>query len=245
MAAKDERNKQHLYLIRHGQSIAQHTGRNRSSNPLLRDAPISPEGHNQCRNLASNLSFDPELVVVSPLKRALQTACIVFENSSCPIIANPDIAEFDYSKKFQENMGTVVFDLYGDPSLSSMDSFCRIDFALVGEGEWWNIEEIPNERLLRFLQWLSMREENTIAVVCHHNVISRLVNFTLKVPNCSPIVCELDRNSLDLCVLHASEQSRWSGEPFTIHVSHLFERRERKNTHNTNQKRRSSKGHKG
>ena len=46
----------------------------------------------------------PDLVVVSPLKRALQTACIIFKDmKGVPMLAHPACAELDSGNKMPEN----------------------------------------------------------------------------------------------------------------------------------------------
>jgi broad specificity phosphatase PhoE len=93
-----------VWIIRHGESKAQEiqqlsTGdelRSAKGNALL-DCALSDTGHKQAHSLNQTSKSDLqaiELVVVSPLTRALQTACLCFEGITVPIVAHAGLTEF-------------------------------------------------------------------------------------------------------------------------------------------------------
>ena len=72
-----------MFLIRHGETVANITGNDEDSDTLL-----TPEGEIQAmswQDFPSSLIFDVELVLTSPLRRAIQTACLIFQNTEIPI----------------------------------------------------------------------------------------------------------------------------------------------------------------
>lgn len=82
-----------LILIRHGQTSYNlkkiYCGH--------RDASLNKAGRAQALRLGLKLkSACVDKVFSSDLKRALQTARIVFKNSGCEIIKNPDLREIDF-----------------------------------------------------------------------------------------------------------------------------------------------------
>jgi probable phosphoglycerate mutase len=81
-----------LFLIRHGQSIA---NRDYDESIAYRDAGLTEQGIAQARALQKELeASELDLVVVSPLTRALQTCQNALPASySGPILVLPEIAE--------------------------------------------------------------------------------------------------------------------------------------------------------
>ena len=79
-----------VFLIRHGETersiTRRHTGRT--------DIPLTEEGRRQAKRLAARLAGERfDLVLVSPLQRALETARLAgFETAE----VDPDLAEWDY-----------------------------------------------------------------------------------------------------------------------------------------------------
>jgi len=162
------------------------------------DSPLSPLGLDQVRGLLQKKPSsinDWDLVVVSPLTRALQT----FEgglrphlSKRVPVIALPDASERLY----------LISDR-GKPVEVLKHEFPFVNFEyLCGEGgrqssmEWWYTPEKGSdfvewrpigdgqkyaclgepdkefdERMNRLLHWLERRSEKCIAVVCHWGVI--------------------------------------------------------------------------
>jgi broad specificity phosphatase PhoE len=82
-----------IYLARHGitewSESGQHTG--------TTDIPLTPEGEEQAKRLGSRLAFiNWDLILVSPRKRALQTAQLAGYGPIAEIA--PDLAEWNYGR---------------------------------------------------------------------------------------------------------------------------------------------------
>eukprot|EP00928_Gymnodinium_smaydae_P001140 TRINITY_DN10414_c0_g1_i2.p1 TRINITY_DN10414_c0_g1~~TRINITY_DN10414_c0_g1_i2.p1 ORF type:complete len:244 (+),score=46.74 TRINITY_DN10414_c0_g1_i2:60-791(+) len=207
-------------LIRHGESAAQGFKRRERWNPSshhLRDVALAPAGELQ----AANLRLDgepPELVVCSPLTRAVQTALLAFGTSKVPIVAHPCLREAAPraygavgSPQQPECRGRPVNELVADGRLPEV---ARVDWSLMPPGSepWWSevveSEEEFEQRLSSFSAWLSDRPETSFAVVCHFYVIQTLLKVKgLKVQNCLPIACEVSSGSWNILAC-ADESTR-------------------------------------
>jgi broad specificity phosphatase PhoE len=200
-----------ITLIRHGESLGQ-TARRRGisrKDPQLQDCFLSPKGISEASQIQYMLNHSPsepiELVIVSPLTRALATTVLGLGHlksegyeQNPPFICHPDLAETGGS--IPENMGRPInqvrrdlqreLQYYGDEG-SVADVVESIDFSLVPPS--WpssSKEEIHSSAAGTFLQWLHARQERVIVVVCHHNVILSLLRYTIThVPNATPITC--------------------------------------------------------
>jgi broad specificity phosphatase PhoE len=168
-----------------------------------KDTPLSPLGRKQAATLASKrcpeFVQDCELVVTSPLTRALQTFDIGlkphFDYKLVPVLALPEAAERLY---LISDVGRAVADLQTD--------FPYVDFetGFAGRGHddtaWWykardnHQEWRPKGRDQRYAcagepiadfdlrmsqlhAWLAERSETNIAVVCHHGVIDWMLDL--------------------------------------------------------------------
>ena len=111
-----------LFLVRHGESTCNEI--NRFAGDI--DAPLTPLGREQARHAARDCRYiAPDRIFVSPLRRARQTAEILFPSERCALAYNVDdrISERDFgsftlnNKSFvQRTFGIRGFDaaLYGD-----------------------------------------------------------------------------------------------------------------------------------
>ena len=196
--AGDGRPPQLVVLLRHGESLAQARKGSRKD-PALLDCGLSPRGRAQARAVDASAFPPAELVVSSPLARALLTATAVrFGDAGPPaaIVAHPALREL--GSGIPENQPRpVAAQLRAEPALAR----APIDFGLLPPS--WPADEGSAgaargpERLARALAWLRARPERVVWVVCHHNVIQALVaanpaNARLeRVPNCAPIACAL------------------------------------------------------
>lgn len=185
-----------IVFIRHAQSEAQaygeaHGSRSRSDAAHLVDCALSIEGRRAIENLRTPLDHI-QLVVVSPMTRALQTACIAFQDHQIPMISHPALAEFAAVKRMRgvENVGRPLAQLKVEPGLTSLSRFASIDFKIVQEIErthptpWWELDdERINQNMEIVKQWLADRPETCIAVVGHCNSSMRLLNTKFLIPN--------------------------------------------------------------
>lgn len=164
---------------------------------LYRDTPLSPTGKQQALHLRKTSSkdfTDLDLIVVSPLRRALQTLHLGLPETvhkNVPIIAHPAAAERLY---LISDIGSRVEHL--------QEEFPYVDFSQVTEDCWWyepsknkdkpyiewrptgksqkyacpgEPEEHFNSRMAHLHSFLNERTEKNIGVVCHHGVIDRLL----------------------------------------------------------------------
>ena len=187
--------KKTIILIRHGESLGQ-TSRKRGirrNDPSLLDADLSRKGESQAKALKKwpSLESNIELVVVSPLTRALRTAALGFGHldTSIPFICYPGLKERNAGKKgIPENIARPVVRIQKEnPKLLE-----RISFNLLPNA-WPETDVFSSYQLQELNQWLLARPETKIVLVCHHNIIRSLVPmYQHSIINCSPIVCTLD-----------------------------------------------------
>lgn len=163
------------------------------------DSPLSPLGQRQAKALAqSKPSFlsSCELIVTSPLRRALQTLDLGLRpvNDKIPVVALPEAAERLY----------LISDV-GRPTPELARKFDYIDFETgfqdnVDKHKWWYVSSndytewrptgkgqkyaCPGEpqssfhaRMDRLLQWIQNRPESEIAIVCHWGVIDWMLDM--------------------------------------------------------------------
>ena len=160
-----------IYIIRHGETDANKEGRLQGWS----DWDLNEMGVLLARETGRALkgtSFD--LCVTSPLKRALQTAQIVLEesgNGSCPLLYEDDIREI--------NMGRYEGKLIkGDPevdmSLARAFLYDPISCPAFPEGE--SISQLM-ERTQRFLKELAKKDYETVLVSTHGCALRAMLNF--------------------------------------------------------------------
>jgi broad specificity phosphatase PhoE len=174
---------------------------------LYRDSPLSPNGVRQAQELANSLSDlekgheinELDLIVVSPLTRALQTLEIGLlphvlsgdetnQRSKVPIVALPHAAErlyliSDVGKTRQE-----LHELYGhfvDFSFEEEEWWFTHDETVETYAEWrpdgryacpGEPDELFDSRMTRLYNWIECRPESTIAVICHWGVIEWMID---------------------------------------------------------------------
>jgi broad specificity phosphatase PhoE len=166
---------QDVYLIRHGQSTFNAAFEASGVDPMHFDARVSEKGAGQiaqARQAALDLGVD--LVVASPLTRALQTATGLFGGAPVPLIVSKiHVERLEHS-----------CDVGRTPTMLS-DEFPSLDFSHL-EDSWWHLgdkgeggfavepELVFMDRVTAFSQWISSRPEPTVAVVGHGEFFQRL-----------------------------------------------------------------------
>ena len=173
-----------LYCIRHG--LAEHNinylkyGCKTFYDPNFIDTSLVEEGFKQAVNLGESWSNikDIELVVVSPLKRTLQTASEIFKNIDIPIIS------FELAREYP--IGGHTCNKRSDKEYL-MNTFPKINFDDIKEGEdyLWDFEkqESIHELDLRintFKKFIESRPEKNIALVGHASFIGQLKDNHIK-----------------------------------------------------------------
>jgi broad specificity phosphatase PhoE len=173
-----------LYCIRHG--LAEHNinyfkyGCKTFYDPKFVDTSLVEEGFKQASTLGETWSEinDIELVVVSPLKRALQTTTEIFKGKSVPIIS------FELAREYP--IGGHTCNKRSQKEYL-MNTFPTINFDDIKEGEdnLWDpeVEESIHELDLRiniFKKFIEKRPEKNIALVSHGSFIGQLKDNHIK-----------------------------------------------------------------
>lgn len=158
-------NEKVVWFVRHGQSEANiHTPGRSQLDPSLTDSPLSGKGVLQAQALQSIVrKWNPQIIISSPLTRAMQTCCLAFEREIQPIVAWPLVTEF--YPEYPETKGRLVEDLRQDTRLTGLKRFgdVHLDNAV---GKWWSCAGDVG-RVDTFLNWLHCCPETRIVVVSH------------------------------------------------------------------------------
>eukprot|EP00560_Eucampia_antarctica_P007561 CAMPEP_0197828532 /NCGR_PEP_ID=MMETSP1437-20131217/5074_1 /TAXON_ID=49252 ORGANISM="Eucampia antarctica, Strain CCMP1452" /NCGR_SAMPLE_ID=MMETSP1437 /ASSEMBLY_ACC=CAM_ASM_001096 /LENGTH=236 /DNA_ID=CAMNT_0043429767 /DNA_START=299 /DNA_END=1006 /DNA_ORIENTATION=+ len=182
----DGENVKVVHFVRHGQGfhnlmadLAHATGRewtqftiapeNPYIMPEILDSPLTQKGREQARALQpclDEMETLPQMVVLSPNCRALQTGIIAYQPllNKVPFIAH---------EMAREEMGVHVCD-QRRPKSQQVSEFPMVDFSLIEteEDELFSPTERESkmsvgERIYTFMEWLSQRPEKHVGVVSH------------------------------------------------------------------------------
>jgi len=182
-----------VLCIRHGESTFNAAWRQTPVDPMHFDAPLSETGQEQVRRARPSLAAVPvELVIVSPLTRALQTALGLFaDHPNAPPLLVADLA-----RERVENSCDV-----GRSPAELAAEFPGLDVAHLDD-VWWHAHDAPDERgicvepiarvearVAEFRSLLLARPERVIAVVGHGTFFYHLTGTFLA--NCEAVRFEL------------------------------------------------------
>jgi broad specificity phosphatase PhoE len=192
-----------LHLVRHGHSLHNELfhkiGVQAFRIPATIDSPLTQEGHLQSIELGHSWhnKKDIELILVSPLTRALETCMNIFGDTEIPIISNEFLREYPIGEDTCNKRS----------SLSLLKNrFPKIDFQLdVDRDTLWkedyreNIIELE-QRLEKMITYLQRRPEKNIAIIGHSsffgqfkdNHIGYLENGDEELKHCYPYEFILD-----------------------------------------------------
>ncbi|MFZ7120542.1 MAG: histidine phosphatase family protein [Eubacteriaceae bacterium] len=158
-----------LYIVRHGNTKWNTLNLIQGS----RDIPLDKKGISESKILMEKLNkFDIDLIISSPLKRAIQTATIIGNNRNIPIEIVEDLIEVDFGvwqgltwKKilyhYKEYIATNTYHGYANPP----------------EGETYDEVDI---RICRFANNVFSFCEENIVIVTHRAIIRFLLSYILK-----------------------------------------------------------------
>lgn len=169
-----------LYCIRHG--LAEHNinyqkyGVSTFYDSKYVDTSLIPEGFRQVRGLRRewNQLHTIELVIVSPLKRTLQTAAELFKEHSVPMIA------LECSREYPMGLQTCNKRSPRD-SLKIKYPQVNFDDLQTNYDEMWfphreeTLEEL-NSRIEKLKEFIVSRPETHIALVNHSSFIGQMIN---------------------------------------------------------------------
>lgn len=188
---------QMIYYIRHGTAThnVDSSGEKCYVFEKHTDSKLTKKGENEAKELGKiwKKKNTVDLVIVSPLTRAITTCLHIFGDCDKKIICLETIRETTCGVHTpnKRKTRTELQKLY--PS---------IDFSrLVSDKDtWWKPnefekEEFLNKRLNEFKEFVEKRKEKTIAVVAHNSVLSQLFFgkvFHERISHCHPYFIDKD-----------------------------------------------------
>ena len=187
-----------IVCIRHGESTfnAHHAATGRDPGHI--DARLSERGHDQVATARTRLRDVPfELVVTSPLTRALQTTAGIFSDHP----AKPAVLVEVLHRECQESscdIGRAASALAREFPDFRVDHLPETWWYAEGEAgpEGWHVEPRDrfDARVVGFREWLRARPERTIAVVGHGTFFYHLTGQWLA--NCETVEIDLTAEPL-------------------------------------------------
>lgn len=143
------------------------------SHPSLVDPKLTEKGRSQVISLQSRASqANPELIVVSPHVRTIESALLAFEKcNGIPFLA---------VECAREHYGKHICDKRNNAS-DTKQKYQKIDMSLITEEDTlWTEEREPRsnviDRSFELMEWLKQRPEKNIAVVSHSSFLLTLMN---------------------------------------------------------------------
>ena len=154
-----------LVVIRHGETDMNKDERLQGSRePGL---SLNEKGRNEVARLRDEILSTPEIIYVSPLLRALETAKIINQRFMAPLSIAPELVERDFGTL----SGTLKREVDHDIVESDLEG--RYDYRPFG-GE--SVEDVK-ARILSFLKRLPLMSDRTAFVVTHRGVIRVLYDL--------------------------------------------------------------------
>ncbi|KYQ91557.1 phosphoglycerate/bisphosphoglycerate mutase family protein [Tieghemostelium lacteum] len=203
-----------VYLIRHGQSTFNLAYKVENKDPWLFDARLTSLGETQAdglRNLVAEKLHDIELIVSSPLTRAMDTTNRAFRE----VLLKRKELKVRVIKHHSEYVCTS--DDNGRHLSEVSKEFPHFDFTEVTEERWWYVPdqlkkdlsidyqeyfktkgyrepyEDLKQRFIDFKEWLLSQKESKIAVVGHSDFFYHLFKEKLPVfANCQVLEWNID-----------------------------------------------------
>lgn len=205
-----------VLVVRHG--MARHNDLKGAFSYANRDAELNEVGQEQAKIignvlLSNGVHEDVDLVVVSPFRRTLQTACLLLSKAGTKIrsYVQPLCAEhtFNWSAIQQGDRGSTPKELSEQfphehfpqfRRFEDVDAYCR-DVGVSKDGAWWHhgqsTSETPAEfrdRATKFKRWLGAycvkEKAKTVMVVSHGGFLSTAFGYP-KLHNCEIRVFDL------------------------------------------------------
>ena len=193
-----------IYAIRHAQSTYNKWSFKRIytpwlwtvSDPMIYDAPLSPAGIEQANELKlslNELSEKIELVICSPLSRAIHTMQIALPDIKCPVIITPLIRE----------RCDKTCDI-GIPLSQLRERYTEYEFLHFNSEHWWHCDQSAPFELLKetpeslrnrqreLIEFLKTRSEKVVVMVTHGQFIKKLIGRRLQIKNCGVKKLSLD-----------------------------------------------------
>jgi broad specificity phosphatase PhoE len=168
-----------IFLIRHGQSTFNAAYEQTGVDPMLFDAPLSPLGVAQLEGARRQLAAlpTPDIILSSPLTRALQTALGLFGR---------DGTKIEVSNLHHERLECSC-DVGRSPTVLASE-FPELRFDHLTD-PWWHDGEpdergiaieppsVFTERVDRFASWARSQHGKTVMVVGHAGFFQQLTGY--------------------------------------------------------------------
>lgn len=181
-----------LYVVRHARSVHNEWIIRKifrpwlwmEKDPIMVDAELSEKGVNQAKTLETKVkAIEIDLVICSPLQRAIQTMQLCLGNRKIPIICTPLIRE-----KCDRPADT------GTPLKELQQKYPHFQYLHFDRELWWTTDKYltdfkeSNESVLArsdiFKKFLNQRPEKNILIVTHGNFIRTFLNQKIMKTNC-------------------------------------------------------------
>jgi broad specificity phosphatase PhoE len=154
--------KQHFYFLRHGQTDWNVEARFQGHT----DMPLTAAGVQQAQDAAQALAHCPvDLIVASPLIRALKTAAIVAERLDKPLFVDSELKE----RHFGAFEGLVVAEVKAKLGVAPHERLVR---HLPPDAEQWHETRARSARVIG--RWLGRNPGRTLLFVTHSGLFDAL-----------------------------------------------------------------------
>jgi len=195
-----------VYLIRHAESLAQVSPKEvRVCSKSLLDCGLTdPKGVRQAQEIRLVLgrAYDEiELVVTSPLTRAIQTALLAFSEPTrsggggarnlVPIVVHYDLREIG-DATIPENVPRPMPVVLSELGINGGD----VDYTSLQPSPDWPRRHDQTPRVVRkdrirsdFCRWLASRPERVVAIVSHYNVIRAVLTNPYDSTSSAATIC--------------------------------------------------------
>ena len=172
-----------VYLIRHGQSEA-NVALDLDNPNFYYDAKLTSLGKEQAQDTQKKLkNLDFDLVLCSPLTRALQTFTLIFPNLSQEAVILPFVREHSLCSSEVGRQPSILAKEFPEFKFDNLKNFWWNNNIYIDEKKiiFESMEDL-DKRVLIFKKWIQNRGEKKIALVSHGTFISRIINYLLN--NC-------------------------------------------------------------
>lgn len=202
----DEPSAKKIILMRHGEGYHNVAQREWRANPdwdgksepytvnndpeyLFEDPHLTPKGQAEAQRNQERCSAapTPELLLVSPMRRAIETGLTAFASS----LADGSLTTVLANELAHERAGAHTCDKRANKTVL-MSEFPTVDFGdVVEEDPSWKGGDINDhesfpalaERACHLLSWLERRPERYIALAAHSGLLLALVNGAMEADN--------------------------------------------------------------
>ena len=169
-----------IIFVRHGESYNNIIDKKRKYKYESVDPSLTEKGIKQANLIKNNqLIIDPDLVIVSPLKRAIQTCAIIYGEKPKNRVLISALHTEKWTSIFDQ--GSTKTDLINDlPFIEKWEGLEYID------EEWGPTEysdrDWKNNRIPQFLKFISNFSEKKIVVIGHAGFFKEILGYHMK--NC-------------------------------------------------------------